>query len=213
MCCAGTQSHRSSLPLSILRLNCLPLCCYIWRRFKIDMQSLSDRIISRIADVPDFPKPGILYKDITPIFQDPSLCADMLAAMKEEFEMKNIEAVLGMESRGFLFGLPLAIALDVPFVLVRKKGKLPREAFAVSYSLEYGEATIEMHKDALTPGQRVLIHDDVLATGGTALAAAKLVEMAGSQVVGFSFISALSFLNGEEALQQYSSHISTFVNY
>lgn len=177
------------------------------------MQSLSDRIISRIADVPDFPKPGILYKDITPIFQDPSLCADMLAAMKEEFEMKNIEAVLGMESRGFLFGLPLAIALDVPFILVRKKGKLPREAFAVSYSLEYGEATIEMHKDALTPGQRVLIHDDVLATGGTALAAAKLVEMAGAQVVGFSFISALSFLNGEEALQQFSSHISTFVNY
>lgn len=177
------------------------------------MVDLESRIEAAIQDVVDFPQKGIIYKDITPIFQDPELCVSILDAMKLEFDSKNIEAVLGMESRGFLFGLPLAMALGVPFVLVRKKGKLPREAYSVSYSLEYGEATIEMHKDALTNNQRVLIHDDVLATGGTAQAAARLVEMAGAKVVGFSFLTELSFLNGTSALSSYNAHISSFVKF
>lgn len=177
------------------------------------MDALQDKIDAAIAVVEDFPKPGISYKDITPIFLRPDLCQEIVEAMRNAFKDQRIEAVLGMESRGFLLGLPLAMALGVPFVLVRKKGKLPRESYAVSYALEYGEATIEMHKDALQPGQRVLIHDDVLATGGTAEAAAKLVKMAGAEVVGFTFISELSFLNGKENLLKYSSHIVTFVAY
>jgi adenine phosphoribosyltransferase len=186
---------------------------YYFRGTKQPFMSIQERILRSIADVPDFPKPGIVYKDITPIFQDPNLCKDILESYRQHYDNQNIDAVLGMESRGFLFGLPLAVALGVPFILVRKKGKLPRPAFAVSYSLEYGEATIEMHKDALQAGQRVLIHDDVLATGGTACAAAKLVEMAGAQVVGFSFLSELSFLNGREALKPYSEEVFSFVNY
>lgn len=177
------------------------------------MNELIERINSAIATVENFPKEGISYKDITPIFQQPELCRDMVEAMREEFANEQVEAVLGMESRGFLLGLPLAMALNVPFILVRKKGKLPREAYAVSYALEYGEATIEMHKDALKPNQRVLIHDDVLATGGTAEAAAKLVRMAGAVVIGYSFISELSFLNGRENLKKYSERIVTFVAY
>ncbi|MEZ4799296.1 MAG: adenine phosphoribosyltransferase [Flavobacteriales bacterium] len=177
------------------------------------MPSLNERIESAITDVIDFPKPGIVYKDITPIFQNPELCKDILDAMKQEYANQSVEAVLGMESRGFLFGLPLAMALDVPFILVRKKGKLPREAYAVSYSLEYGEAIIEMHKDALTPNQKVLIHDDVLATGGTAKAAAQLVEMANAQVVGFSFLTEISFLKGKEALEHFGAKVSSFVQY
>lgn len=177
------------------------------------MSSLSTKIEQAITDVIDFPKPGIIYKDITPIFQDPELCNDILQAMKNEYADQSVQAVLGMESRGFLFGLPLAMALEVPFILVRKKGKLPREAYAVSYSLEYGEAIIEMHKDALKPGQRVLIHDDVLATGGTAKAAAQLVELASAQVVGFSFLTEISFLNGKQALEQFGAKVSSFVKY
>jgi adenine phosphoribosyltransferase len=177
------------------------------------MLSLSQKIIGAIADVPDFPKAGVIYKDITPIFQDSELCKEILEEMKSTFSASGAEAVLGMESRGFLFGLPLAMALDVPFILVRKKGKLPRESYAVSYALEYGEATIEMHKDALRPGQKVLIHDDVLATGGTACAAAELVRMANAEVIGFSFLSELTFLNGRENLKKFSEHISTFVSY
>jgi adenine phosphoribosyltransferase len=175
--------------------------------------SIQERILRSIADVTDFPRPGIVYKDITPIFQDPHLCKDILESYLQHYNYQNIDAVLGMESRGFLFGLPLAMALEVPFILVRKKGKLPRPSFAVSYAMEYGESTVEMHKDALQSGQRVLIHDDVLATGGTACAAAKLVEMAGARVVGFSFLSELSFLNGRELLKPYSEEVFSFVNY
>lgn len=177
------------------------------------MSTLSEKIISAIVDVPDFPKSGVIYKDITPIFQDSELCKAILEEMKVTFSQSGIEAVLGMESRGFLFGLPLAMALNVPFILVRKKGKLPRESYSVSYALEYGEATIEMHKDALKTGQKVLIHDDVLATGGTACAAAELVSLANAQVAGFSFLTELTFLDGRENLKKYSEQISTFVSY
>ena len=177
-----------------------------------NMQSLEDKIKNTIVVVPDFPKAGIFYKDITPIFQDPELCKEILESMRSEFRGLKIDAVLGMESRGFLFGLPLAMALDIPFILVRKKGKLPREAHAVSYALEYGEAVIEMHKDALKPGQKVLIHDDVLATGGTAAAAAKLVAMAGAEVIGYSFISEITPLNGRKLIESDNIRIYTLLN-
>jgi adenine phosphoribosyltransferase len=176
------------------------------------MLSLEEKIKNTIVTVSDFPKPGIFYKDITPIFQDPELCKEILESMRAEFRGLKIDAVLGMESRGFLFGLPLAMSLDIPFILVRKKGKLPREAHAVSYSLEYGEAVIEMHKDALKPGQRVLIHDDVLATGGTAAAAAKLVAMAGAEVIGYSFISEIAPLNGRKLIESENVRIYTLLN-
>lgn len=177
------------------------------------MTELESRIRKAIIDVPDFPIEGIVYKDITPIFQSPQLCKDIVEAMASSFSSSRPDAVLGMESRGFLLGMPLAITLDVPFIMVRKKGKLPRSSFESSYALEYGTATIEMHKDALKAGQRVLIHDDVLATGGTAAAGADLVIQAGAKVAGFSFISELSFLKGRDRLAPFHVPISTFVSY
>ena len=175
--------------------------------------TLEQHIKENIADVHDFPKPGIIYKDITPIFQNPAVSNEILEVLVAKFSNQNIEGVLGLESRGFLFGFPLAMRLGVPFILVRKKGKLPREVYTVTYDLEYGSAAIEVHKDAITSGQRILVHDDVLATGGTAHAAAELVEMAGGQVVGFSFLLELSFLNGRERLSKFSDQLITFAAY
>ncbi len=177
------------------------------------MTELELRIREAIIDVPDFPIKGVIYKDITPIFQKPELCKAIVDAMAASFSSFKPDAVLGMESRGFLLGMPLAIVLDVPFIMVRKKGKLPRSSYESSYALEYGTATIEMHKDALRAGQRVLIHDDVLATGGTAAAGADLVKQAGAEIAGFSFISELSFLKGRDRLASFSAPISTFVSY
>lgn len=169
--------------------------------------------MAAITDVPDFPQPGIVFKDITTIFEDAALCRDLLKRMEDHYRHQKIEAVAALESRGFLFGFPLAMALNVPFILIRKKGKLPRETHSVSYALEYGNAVIEMHVDALKPGQKVLIHDDVLATGGTAVAAAQLVEMADAEVVGFSFLVELNFLQGRTKLEQYSNEVFTFAGY
>jgi adenine phosphoribosyltransferase len=134
---------------------------------------------------------------------------------KLEYTYRNagVEAIVGLESRGFLFAMPLAIRLGVPFVMIRKKGKLPRACYTVNYSLEYGQSAIEMHTDALTKGQRVLIHDDVLATGGTAGAAAELVLMSGAEVAGFSFLVELSFLKGRERLEKYSERVVTFARF
>lgn len=175
--------------------------------------NLQTKLKTTILDVHDFPKPGIIYKDITPIFQNPELSNEILDQLVNIYSTKNIEAVVGLESRGFLLGMPLALRLNVPFILIRKKDKLPRERYTVAYELEYGQNVIEMHKDALQPLQRVLIHDDVLATGGTAAAAAQLVQMAKAEVVGFSFLTELSFLNGRERLSPYSNHITTFATF
>lgn len=166
-----------------------------------------------MVDVHDFPKPGIVYKDITPIFQDPALSLDILEQLEYTYRNAGIEAIVGLESRGFLFAMPLAIRLGVPFVMIRKKGKLPRACYTVNYSLEYGQSAIEMHTDALAKGQRVLIHDDVLATGGTAGAAAELVLMSGAEVAGFSFLVELSFLKGRERLEKYSERVVTFARF
>ncbi len=175
--------------------------------------NLSEKLKSAIRDVPDFPKPGIVFKDITPIMQHPALSNEVLDAMVEEYKGLELDAIAGIESRGFLFGYPLAMKLGLPFVLIRKKGKLPYDKISFDYDLEYGSATIEMHTDAIKPGDRVLIHDDLLATGGSAEAAAQLILKSGGEVAGFNFLVGLSFLNGEERLKDFSHNISTFVTY
>lgn len=166
-----------------------------------------------IRDVPDFPKPGILFKDITPVLKDPELCTAIVEAFAEAVKELKIDAVAGIESRGFLFGLMLANRLNIPFVPIRKKGKLPAETISETYDLEYGTATIEIHRDAFESGAKILIHDDLLATGGTVEAAAKLVTQLGGEVAGFSFIIALGFLKGEEKLTNFSDRLITLVTY
>ncbi|MFK7901025.1 MAG: adenine phosphoribosyltransferase [Cyclobacteriaceae bacterium] len=163
------------------------------------MNKLTEKIRSVIRDVPDFPSKGILFKDITPLLQNASLLQDMVRELTTHAKKVKPDAIAGIESRGFLLGIPLAISLDIPFIPIRKAGKLPYHVLKQSYDLEYGSATIEMHTDALQKGDRVLIHDDVLATGGTAVAAAQLIEQIGT-VVGFSFIAELAFLKGKNRL-------------
>ncbi len=164
------------------------------------VSGLETRLKSTIRDVPDFPKPGILFKDITPVLADAMLMRDVIGRLVETWREDGVEAVVGMESRGFIFGAPLALSLGVPFVPARKPGKLPYHRVSETYDLEYGTATLDMHVDAVKPGQRVLIVDDLIATGGTALATAKLVERLGGVVAGFAFIIELSFLNGAVVL-------------
>ena len=175
--------------------------------------NLEEKLRSAIRDVPDFPKEGIVFKDITPIMQNPELSNDVLDAMYEMYKDQEIDVVAGIESRGFLFGYPLAMRLGLPFVLIRKKGKLPYEKISFDYDLEYGSATIEMHTDAVGKNQRVLIHDDLLATGGSAEAAAKLIELSGGEVAGFNFLVSLSFLNGDQKLKGFTDNICSFVVY
>jgi adenine phosphoribosyltransferase len=175
--------------------------------------TLEQRLKSTIRDVPDFPKEGIIFKDISTIMLDPVLSSDVLEHLANEYRGKGIEAVAGIESRGFLFGFPLAMKLGVPFILIRKEGKLPYKKISYAYELEYGRATIEMHTDALTAGQKVLIHDDLLATGGSAEAAAMLIKKCGGTVVGFSFLVSLDFLGGEEKLKQHSNNIVNLVRF
>lgn len=175
--------------------------------------SLEKRVFDAITNVKDFPQPGIDYKDITTLFMEPHLCEDMLNSLKQRYVGAGIEGIIALESRGFLFGFPLAMALGVPFIMARKKGKLPRATFGVSYELEYGSATIEIHKDSIRPGQKILIHDDVLATGGTACAAAELVKMAGGEIAGFTFLVELSFLNGRKKLADHHTDVHTLAAY
>ena len=165
------------------------------------MTDLETRLKSAIRDVPDFPKPGILFKDITPVLADPKLFRATVDHFAELYAGSHIDVVVGMESRGFLFGAPLAMALSAAFVPARKPGKLPYESIEVTYSLEYGTATLVMHSDAVRRGQKVLIVDDLLATGGTAAATCKLVERLGGQVVACCFVIELGFLDGRKALQ------------
>jgi adenine phosphoribosyltransferase len=174
---------------------------------------LEEKINNAIRNVPNFPKEGINFKDITPIMLDPILSNEMLDHLTEIYKDQNIEAVAGIESRGFLFGYPLAMRLGVPFVLIRKKGKLPYDKISHDYDLEYGSATIEIHTDALKKGQRVLIHDDLLATGGSAAAAGELVKKCGAEIVGFNFLVSLDFLNGSEKLDAFSDNIINLVRY
>lgn len=175
--------------------------------------TLEDKLKNTIRDVVDFPKPGIVFKDITPIMMNPELSNEIVHYLADYFKDKGIDAIAGIESRGFLFGYPLAMKLGIPFILIRKKGKLPYKKISFDYDLEYGSATIEMHSDALHPHQRVLIHDDLLATGGSAEAAARLIEQAGGTVAGFNFIVGLDFLNGDAKLRQFSDNITKLATY
>jgi adenine phosphoribosyltransferase len=175
--------------------------------------NIEDKIKNVIRDVPNFPKEGIIFKDITPIMMDAQLSNEILDHLVELYKNESIDVIAGIESRGFLFGYPLAMRLGIPFILIRKKGKLPYEKISHSYDLEYGSATIEMHTDAIQSGQRVLIHDDLLATGGSAEAAAILVEKTGGKVASFNFLVSLDFLNGAEKLNRFSDKIINLVRY
>jgi adenine phosphoribosyltransferase len=161
-----------------------------------------------IRDVPDFPTKGILFKDITTLLKDPAAFRRSIDLLAEPFVDDRIEVVVGMESRGFIFAAPLAYKLGAGFIPVRKLGRLPADAVRVEYSLEYGSNILEMHKDAIKPGQRVLVVDDLLATGGTVLATVDLVEQLGGRVAGIAFLVELLFLKGRERLRDYQKVVS-----
>jgi adenine phosphoribosyltransferase len=158
---------------------------------------------SKIRDVPDFPKPGVVFKDIMPLLADPEALREVIDLIAEWAAPLEPDIVLGAEARGYITGGALACRLGCGFVPARKPGKLPWRTVAVKYALEYGFDQLEVHADAMRPGQRVLVHDDVLATGGTAKATVELVEQLGAEVVGLPFIIELAFLNGRERLQGY----------
>ncbi len=153
-----------------------------------------------IRDIPDFPKPGILFRDIATLLQDPSAFRYAVESMAERFESVEVDAVAGIDARGFLFAAPLALHLEVPLVIVRKSGKLPFQTYSESYALEYGTDSLEIHVDAISRGDRVLLVDDLLATGGSLAAAAALVERAGGTVAGIGVVIELSELGGRDAL-------------
>jgi adenine phosphoribosyltransferase len=157
-----------------------------------------DALKKLIREVPDFPKPGINFYDITTLLKDPNGLKLTIDALTDEYSSQKIDTVIGVESRGFIFGAPLAYQLGAGFVPVRKPKKLPAETVSVSYELEYGSDTLEIHKDAVGEGQKVLIVDDLLATGGTARAVVDLVQKLGGNIIGLSFIVELNFLNGRE---------------
>jgi len=164
-----------------------------------------------IRDIPDFPKPGILFRDITTLLRDPEGLHSAVHAMAEPFADDGIEAVVGVEARGFILGAPVALALQCGFIPIRKAGKLPADTVGEQYELEYGQACVEVHRDALRRGQRVIILDDVLATGGTMGAACKLMTRVGADIAGLSFLVELESLGGRTGL---SSHrIETVVTY
>ena len=156
-----------------------------------------------IRSIPDFPEPGIIFRDVTSVLQDADGLQLAIDSMQDLVKDLDFDVIVGAESRGFLFGAPIAYNLHKPFVLVRKKGKLPCETISRSYDLEYGSATIEMHKDSIKPGQKVVIVDDLIATGGTIEAAAKLVEELGGEVVKIVFLMELAGLKGREKLKDY----------
>jgi len=174
---------------------------------------IEQQVKAAVRDIPDFPKPGIMFKDVTPILKDHQLCQGIVDAFADRLEGIRIDAVAGVESRGFLFGLMLAMRLNVPFIPVRKAGKLPFTVNRKVYELEYGAATIELHTDAFEPGAHILIHDDLLATGGTVTATSELIQEMGGVVAGFSFVIGLGFLNGEERIRPISDTIITLANY
>lgn len=177
------------------------------------MNNLEDVIKSEVRDVLDFPKEGIVFKDISTLMMNPKISNEILDHLFELYKDANITKIAGIESRGFLFGYALAMRLNVPFVLIRKEGKLPYQKVKKEYTLEYGKAVIEMHQDAIQEGDSVLIHDDLLATGGSAEAAADLVTSQGGTVHGFNFIIELSFLNGKIKLTPYSKNIINLASY
>lgn len=174
---------------------------------------VSFKLSSIIRDVPDFPKPGILFKDITPLYGNPAILKECVDEMVARFKGIKMDAIAGIEARGFLTGILMAQALQIPFIPIRKAGKLPADKISTSYELEYGTATIEMHKDVVTPGMQILIHDDVLATGGSALAAAYLIKESGAHIAGFSFLVDLAFLGGTPKLEKLGKPVHSLISF
>ncbi len=160
-----------------------------------------EELKSKIRDVPDFPKPGIVFKDLTPLLSDVKSFQKIIDFFAKRYSEKAVDTIVGIESRGFIFGAPLAYRIDASFVPVRKKGKLPYKTTAVTYDLEYGTDTLEIHEDAIHPGSRVLVVDDLLATGGTCAATCQLVEKSGGSVVECAFVVELNFLLGRNKLK------------
>jgi len=165
------------------------------------MSEVAARLLRLVRDVPDYPQPGIVFKDITPLLGDHDMFAATVRELAALGDVRRVDKVVGIEARGFILAAPVALDLKAGFVPVRKQGKLPWKTHAVSYSLEYGEATLEVHRDAFSPGDRVLIVDDVLATGGTVQATAQLVRRGGGVVVGVSVLMELAFLAGRQRLR------------
>ncbi len=176
-------------------------------------QSLESKMKAIVRDVPDFPKPGILFKDLSPLLKSPELSKEIIQHLVAKVAALKPDALVCLESRGFWFGMPVALELGIPMIPMRKQGKLPYTCISQEYKLEYGTAKIEMHTDALERGWKVVIHDDLLATGGTADAAAKLVKQAGAEVCAFSFLVELEFLKGREVLKNACPQISSLVTY
>ena len=174
---------------------------------------ISEKLDKAIREVPNFPKEGINFKDITPLLMDAQLTNGIIDAFINQLNGIKLDAIVGIESRGFLFGFLLANKMGVPFIPIRKVGKLPGETLKYKYDLEYGSAEVEVHKSDINTGWNVLVHDDLLATGGTACAAAELIQRLGAKVAGFAFVVSLDFLNGKEKLKQYSDHIISLKDY
>jgi adenine phosphoribosyltransferase len=166
----------------------------------------TDDLRAKIREIPDFPKPGILFYDITTLLKDPAAFRDVIDRMAADVDGEQVDLVVGMESRGFIFAAPLADRLGAGFVPVRKLGKLPAETIEVEYDLEYGTATLEVHRDAIQPGQRVLIVDDLLATGGTVIGTIELVKRLGGEIAGLSFMVELTALHGRDKLEGFAIH-------
>ncbi len=174
---------------------------------------ISKKIEAAIREVPDFPKQGINFKDITTLLLDSELSCDIIDAFINRLEGKSIDAIVGVESRGFLFGFLLANKLSVPFIPIRKVGKLPGDTLQYRYDLEYGSAEVEIHKSDIRAGWNVVVHDDLLATGGTACAASELVQQLGANIIAFTFVISLDFLGGQEKLVQYCQEIISLKEY
>ena len=174
---------------------------------------IKTKIDQVVRTVPDFPKKGISFKDITPLLLDYNLTDEIIDSFVEEINGLDVDAVVGVESRGFLFGFLLANKLRVPFIPVRKVGKLPGETLRYKYNLEYGSSEVEIHKEDINEGWNVLIHDDLLATGGTAVASAELISQLNANVTAFAFVIELGFLNGKDRLKEYSDNIISLTNY
>ena len=174
---------------------------------------ISEKLDKAIREVPNFPKQGINFKDITTLLLNPELSTEIVDAFIERLKGKKIDAIVGVESRGFLFGFLLANKMGIPFVPIRKVGKLPGETLKFKYDLEYGSAEVEVHKSDVKQGWNVVVHDDLLATGGTACAASELIQKLGANVAAFAFVLSLDYLKGNETLEKYSKEIISLKRY